>query len=133
MTSPFVGSWSYRSFVNNPDLAVSFDSLRFGAGTLTLAEPSFGVVSGSIGGPGWSLSLAGHFGYGNPNHTRFQGSGDIGGERWVYDYTGYLIPLWPNGIGQIPAIVGSVIRTVAHSNGAAAAGFVGSFVAVRRP
>jgi hypothetical protein len=22
MTSPFVGSWSYRSFQNNPDLAV---------------------------------------------------------------------------------------------------------------
>jgi len=36
MTSPFVGSWSYRSFQNNPDLAVPFNALRFGAGTLAL-------------------------------------------------------------------------------------------------
>ena len=38
MTSPFVGSWSYRSFQNNPDLAVPFNALRFGAGTLALTS-----------------------------------------------------------------------------------------------
>src|SRR5690348_6979402 len=73
MTSPFVGSWSYRSFQNNPDLAVPFDALRFGAGTLALTEPTFGQVAGTLGGPGWSLALAGHYTYGNPNHARFQG------------------------------------------------------------
>jgi len=109
MTSPFVGSWSYRSFQNNPDLAVPFDALRFGAGTLALTEPAFGQVSGTLGAPGWSLTLAGHYTYGNPNHARFQGSGDIDGERWVYDYVGYLVPAWPNGVNQTPAIVGSVI------------------------
>jgi hypothetical protein len=188
MTSPFVGSWSYRSFQNNPDLAVPFDALRFGAGTLALTEPTFGQVSGTLGGPGWSLALAGHYTYGNPNHARFQGSGDIDGEAWVYDYVGYLVPAWPNGIdqapaiaglrqshysshssearvtsqrhmaalipgwkagsagrdtrtfaayrdfdGALPAIVGSVIRTLPHSNGQAAAGYVASFVAVRQP
>jgi len=133
MTSPFVGSWSYRSFQNNPDLAVSFDALRFGAGTLALTEPTFGQVSGTLGGPGWSLALAGHYTYGNPNHARFQGSGDIDGERWVYDYVGYLVPAWPNGVNQTAAIVGSVIRTLPHSNGQAAAGFVASFIAVRQP
>jgi hypothetical protein len=133
MTSPFVGSWSYRSFHNNPDLAVPFDALRFGAGTLALTEPTFGQVSGTLGGPGWSLALAGHYTYGNPNHARFQGSGDIDGEAWVYDYVGYLVPAWPNGVDQAPAIVGSVIRTLPHSNGQAAAGYVASFVAVRQP
>ena len=64
MTSPFVGSWSSRSFQNNPDLAVPFDALRFGAGTLALTEPTFGQVSGTLGGPGWSLALAGHYTYG---------------------------------------------------------------------
>jgi len=132
MTSPFVGSWSYRSFQNNPDLSVPFDTLRFGAGTLALTEPTFGQVSGTLGGPGWSLALAGYYTYGNPNHARFQGSGDIDGEHWAYDYVGYLVPAWPNGVNQVPAIVGSVIRTVPHSNGQAAAGFVASFVAVRQ-
>lgn len=51
MTSPFVGSWSYRSFQNNPDLAVPFDALRFGVGTLALTEPTFGQVSGTLGVP----------------------------------------------------------------------------------
>lgn len=133
MTSPFVGSWSYRSLHNNPDLAVSFDSLRFGAGTLTLTEPAFGQAAGTLGGPGWSLALAGHYAYGNPFHARFQGVGDINGERWVYDYVGYLVPAWPNGVEQRPAIVGSVVRTAPHSNGQAAAGYVASFVAVRQP
>jgi hypothetical protein len=133
MTGPFVGSWSYRSFQNNPDLTVSFDSLRFGAGTLVLAESTVGQLSGTLGGTGWSLALAGHYTYGNPNHARFQGSGEIGGERWVYDYVGYLVPAWPNGVGQVPAIVGSIVRTVPHSDGQATAGFVASFIAVRRP
>jgi hypothetical protein len=63
---------------------------------------------------------------------RFQGSGDIGGETWVYDYVGYLVPIWPNGVEQRPAIVGSVIRTVPHSSGQAKAGYVASFIAVKQ-
>lgn len=133
MTSPFVGAWSYRSLLNNPDLTVDFDALRFGAAVLELQEATFGILSGTIGGEGWTLSLAGHYTYGNPNHVRFQGVGEIGGERWVYDYAGYLVHAWPNGVSQTPAIVGSVIRTDPHSNGQATAGFVASFYAVRRP
>ena len=98
-----------------------------------MTEPTFEQVSGTLGAPGWSLTLAGHYTYGNPNHARIQGSGDIAGERWVYDYVGYLVPGWPNGVNQTPAIVGSVIRTLPHSNGQAAAGYVASFVAVRQP
>jgi hypothetical protein len=67
--------------------------------------------------------LSGGITYGNPFAVRFQGFGEIGGETWVYDYTGYLVPPWPNGVDQRPAIVGSVIRTVPHSGGQAAAGF----------
>lgn len=63
--------------------------------------------------------------------ARFQGVGMVGGEQWIYDYEGYLIPDWPNGIGQVPAIVGSVIRTIPHSGGTAKAGVVASFYAVR--
>jgi hypothetical protein len=130
--NPFVGRWTYRSFQNDPELAKEFNELRFGAGTLVLEEPDYGRLSGSLGGEGWNLGLVGGYTYGNPFSLRFQGSGDIGGERWVYDYVGYLAPIWPNGVEQRPAIVGSIIRTVAHSNGQATAGYVASFVAVKQ-
>ena len=130
--SPFAGSWSYRSFRNDPDLSKDFNDLRFGAGKLELTESEFGRLSGSLGGEGWNLNLVGGYTYGNPFSLRFQGSGEIGGEMWVYDYVGYLVPIWPNGVDQGPAIVGSVIRTVPHSSGQAKAGYVASFIAVKQ-
>ena len=129
---PFEGTWTYRSFVNDPDLTVNVNDLLFGAGTLEISEPSFGILTGSLGGAGWSLALSGGMSYGNPFAVRFRGVGEISGETWVYDYTGYLVPAWPNGVDQRSAIVGSVIRTVPHSGGQAAAGFVASFIAVRQ-
>jgi hypothetical protein len=47
-------------------------------------------------------------------------------DGWEYDYVGYLASTWPNGIGQVPAIVGTVIRAKPH--GQSKAGFVASFV-----
>ena len=128
----FLGRWTYRSFLNDPDLSKEFNDLRFGAGLLELGEPDYGRLSGTLGGEGWSLGLVGGYTYGNPFTVRFQGSGEIGGERWIYDYVGYLVPIWPNGIDQIPAIVGSVIRTVPHSDGQARAGYSASFMAVKQ-
>ncbi|MGX1162111.1 hypothetical protein FBY31_3833 [Arthrobacter sp. SLBN-100] len=130
--SPFEGLWSYRSFRNDPDLSTEFNALRFGAGTLNLMTPEVGHVAGSLGGEGWRLDLTGGYDYGNPFALRFQGLGEIGGELWVYDYVGYLVPLWPHGVDQIPAITGSVIRTAPHSKGQATAGYVASFIAVRQ-
>jgi len=130
--NPFVGNWSYRSYVNDPNLATAPNDLLFGIATLNLAESAYGKVAGSIGGQDWSLSLAGEYRAGDPRAVRFQGTGNINGEPWVYDYLGYLVPDWPNGIAQRAAIVGSVIRTVTHSNGQAPAGVVASFIAVKQ-
>jgi hypothetical protein len=129
--SPFVGRWTYRSYHNDPDPELSRQP--FGTGTLVLDEADYGHLSGSLlGGGGWTLSLVGGYTYGNPFALRFQGSGDIGGERWVYDYVGYLVPIWPNGVDQRAAIVGSVIRTVPHNNGQEPAGYSASFIAVKQ-
>ena len=93
------------------------------------------TLKGTIGGTGWSLTLRGARQYGNPMHARFQGVGIVKGEKWVYDYDGYLVPDWPNGVDQIPAIVGSVVRTIPHSGSQPGtvnpAGVVCSFYAVR--
>ena len=129
--NPFVGSWTYRSLLNNPDVKADFDSLEFGRGTIVIKEAPMQLLKGTIGGPGWSLTLKGAREYGNPMHARFQGVGEVGGEQWIYDYEGYLVPAWPNGVDQVPAIVGSVIRTIPHSGGKAKAGVTASFYAVR--
>lgn len=134
-TNPFVGKWTYRSLLNDPDINQDFDKLEFGRGTLGIEESAPNVLSGTIGGPGWSLSLHGSFGFGSPMQVRFQGKGLVSGEEWIYDYIGWLVPVWPNSDAtlQRTAIVGSVVRTIPHSSGnggIAPAGVVASFYAV---
>jgi hypothetical protein len=131
-----VGIWTYRSLLNDPDLATGFDKLEFGRGNIRIDDAPMGVFKGLIYDTGWSLDLNGAIGYGTPWSVRFQGTGNVGGEQWIYDYTGYVVPPWPNGVDQRPAIVGSVIRTLPHSGGGpgtiAPAGVVCSFYAVRQ-
>ena len=138
MSNAIKGTWTYRSLLNDPDVDTDFDKLEFGRGTLVLDETGPLTLGGTIGGPGWSLALRGSFDFGTPSQVRFQGKGLVGGEEWIYDYIGWLVPVWPssNASMQRPAIVGSVTRTVPHSSGGdggtAPAGVVASFYAVRR-
>ena len=133
--NPFVGNWTYRSLLNDPDINKAFNDLEFGRGTIVIEAVPMQSLRGTIGGPGWSLALKGARAYGNPMQARFQGVGIVNGEKWIYDYDGYLVPDWPNGVDQVPAIVGSVIRTIPHSGGTAGsvspAGVVCSFYAVK--
>jgi hypothetical protein len=55
----------------------------------------------------------------------------VGGVQWIYDYNGYYVTHWPNGVDQVEAIVGSVIRTIPHG-ATNPAGVVVSFYAVRK-
>ena len=133
--NPFVGSWTYRSLLNDTDTNTSFNDLQFGLGTIVIEEAPMQLLKGTIGGPGWSLDLNGAREYGNPMHVRFQGKGVISGEEWIYDYDGYLVPAWPNGVQQVPAMVGSIVRTVPHSGSKPGtvnpAGVVASWYAVK--
>lgn len=132
--NPFVGEWSYRSLLNDPDLDTEFNDLQFGKGTIVInADSPSTILTGTIGGPGWSLDLTGSRSYGNPMEVRFQGKGVVGGEEWIYAYLGYLVPHWPNGIQQTPAMVGSIVRVIPHSSssgGVSPAGVVASWYAV---
>ena len=130
----FVGKWSYRSFLNDTDLAVPPDSLLFGSGTIEISEAPMEILKGSIGGSGWSLDLHGSRSYGDPMTVRFQGKGVVGGAEWIYAYQGYVVPEWPNGINQTTAMVGSIVRVISHpsgSGGVAPAGVVASWYAVK--
>jgi hypothetical protein len=134
--NPFVGSWTYRSLLNDPDIATQFNDLQFGRATLVIEEDDEHVLSGTIGGSGWLLALRGSRGYGYPMQVRFQGTGRVNDQDWAYDYIGWLVPVWPNSNTDLQraAIVGSVVRTLPHAagGGVAPAGFVASFYAVRQ-
>jgi hypothetical protein len=129
----FVGTWTYRSFLSNPDIDVDFNKLEFARATLLIEKAPFGVLRGKLSFGDDYLALKGRISYGNPFTARFQGKGATAGTKgWIYDYLGYLVPMWPDGVDQRPAIVGTVIRTVPHSEGKAKAGVVASFIAVLR-
>lgn len=115
MTNPFAGKWTYRSLLNDPDINTSFDKLAFGRGTIEIFDdPDMTFLRGTIGGPGWQLRLNGSRAYGSPMAVRFQGKGVVGAAEWIYDYQGYLVPHWPNGVQQRPAMVGTIVRTIPH-------------------
>jgi hypothetical protein len=77
--NPFVGIWTYRSLLNDPDVDTDFNSLEFGRGTIEIREAAMQLLTGTIGGPGWSLALKGSREYGTPMRARFQGVGIVGG------------------------------------------------------
>ena len=134
--SVLVGSWTYRSYLNIADLNKQPNDLLFGSGTIRLdTTPLPNQLSGLIYGPGWELRLAGSINYGDPFTLRFKGQGVVSGSEWIYEYVGYLINPWQNGVNQVPAFVGSVIRQIPHPDGqggTSPAGVVASFISVRQ-
>ncbi|MDI9311725.1 MAG: hypothetical protein QM535_16055 [Limnohabitans sp.] len=130
------GLWSYRSLLNNPDLSVDFNNLEFGRGNLLIETSDDGSITGKIYDTGWELEIKGGFMYGNPGCLWFQGKGIVNGSLWIYDYLCYVVPIIPNGVNQIPALVGSVTRAIPHPDGqggTSPAGVVCSFYAVAQP
>ncbi len=142
MASSFLsGSWTYRSYLNDP-APIGGDAnkalaLLFGEGQLTFtggADPNFKAVLDFGGGA--AMDLSGVVVGGNaiaPQVLLITGTGREGTStaKWVYQYQGYVVPDWPQGVDQVPAIVGTVVRTIAHGSGAA--GVVVSFIAVKQP
>ena len=128
------GAWTYRSFHNE------VDKLQFAEGEMTFEAAPEGAVRGQLAfrseprSTDARLALTGSISSGSPATVRFQGVGidRTEAEGWLYDYVGYLVPDWPAGRGQRRAFVGSVTRTLAHSNregGLDPAGEVFSFIA----
>lgn len=128
------GNWTYRSFMNHPDETLSFNDLFFALATLEFSySADMGVLQGRLifSDKINVMDLKGSIHYGYPFTLRFQGIGITDSiKNYTYDYLGFMIPQWPNGIEQRPAIVGSVVRTLPHDD--RPAGVVASFIAVKR-
>jgi hypothetical protein len=138
------GKWTYRSYHNRPNVIVSDDdhaaekalSLLFGEGVFTLTQEGDDLTGVFDMGGGYVLDVRGKAkpaAAGAPVSLEFVGTGRAGTPtaNWEYDYVGYLVPTWPNGVKQVPAFVGTVLRGRPHGN--SAAGYTASFIAVKQP
>jgi hypothetical protein len=134
VANPFAGKWHYRSFHNIAEPASKLDDLLFGEGEFLFDDVPIAEFTGSADfGNGYTMKFFGNSSFGNPMAMRFQGVGPgPSNSDWVYDYIGFLVPRWPNGVDEVRAIVGSVVRTMPHNAGKAAAGVVASFVVVKK-
>jgi hypothetical protein len=131
---PAIGSWTYRSFINDPDISKDFNALEFGRGELIIEHLAPEIFAGRLSfGDTYQFRLIGSSNFGFPCSVRFQGIGDTRDSfGQVYDYVGFFAPMWSNGADQRPALVGSVVRTVSHNGDRAKAGIVGSWIAIKR-
>lgn len=128
------GVWSYRAFLNDPDLDKPFDDLRFATARLELAVDEASVVGG-LSGEGWGtwidwrLDLQGEV---DGDAFRLRGENVIQDERWIYDYAGRFAPNWPHALEPRDVLIGSVVRSAARTRVEGAAGVYATFIAVRR-
>jgi hypothetical protein len=127
----FVGSWVYRSFHNVPEPVAALDELLLAQGELTLESAGVDLIRGQLALGSVTLAISGAVQGDERGTIRLQGTGSEGtaAAARVYDYIGYLVPSWPAGDAQRPAIVGTVIRTLPHEADLPA-GATYSFVAI---
>lgn len=110
-------------------------SLVFGEGVMAFDPPKGNSVTGTLDmGGGLVLDLKGTM--------QTSAAGDISVDligtgrdntptaNWEYDYKATTAPKWPNGVNQIPTLVGTVIRAKPHDGGAA--GVTASFISIKR-
>jgi hypothetical protein len=98
-------------------------------------EVTDATLKGALDWQGGGLDLQGTIqpaNAGEPISVAIIGTGrqNTDTEGWEYDYRASLAYQWPNGIGQVPALVGTVIRAKPHNG--APAGYVASFIAVKQ-
>ena len=138
--STLAGKWTYRSFLNDPapvgDDPNKLAALLFAEAVFTFELPSSSTLKGTIDWTGGGLDLQGTVkpdpaGDGASVEIVGTGRAGTGTAGWEYDYNARLAHTWPNGIDQVPALVGTVIRAKPHNG--SPAGVVASFIAVKQP
>jgi hypothetical protein len=110
-------------------------NLIFGEGVMTFNPPIGNSLTGTFDmGGGYVLDLKGTMQTTPSGDIAIEvfGTGRVGTptKDWEYDYRALTTPKWPNGINQVPSLVGTVIRAKPHDGGAA--GVVASFIAVKQ-
>jgi len=139
-SSNISGKWTYRSFHNDPkpvgdDPKAALD-LIFAEADLNIESVSNTDFFAQLDWDGGGMDLKGTMTQGSPDTPvafSIVGYGRPGTstDGWEYAYNGCLAYKWPNGVGQVPALVGSIVRVKSHGSGSPA-GYTASFVAVMK-
>ncbi len=137
--SDLVGTWTYRSFKNDPTSMAGNPqgmlSLFFAQAEFRFKAVNDVAFEGTIDWNGGGLDLSGVLipgGSQTPVAFSIVGMGrpGTGTDGWQYDYSGCLAYTWLNGIDQIPALVGTLVRVKPHDG--EPAGYTASFIAVKK-
>src|SRR5262249_2828191 len=138
-TFDLVGTYTYRSFLNNPAIVGNFDTLQFAEAELTLFSSLDGQLSGMLSWPKNAddtlrdqMDISGEIISREPFLIRLEGIGRKGSSIETYDYK-YELTLarqWPETTSPLICLVGSVIRAKDH--GTSKAGVTASVIAVKR-
>lgn len=138
-SSDISSKWTYRSFHNDPN-PVGEDpkkalALIFAEAQLSIEPVSSTDFFGLLDWDGGGMDLKGTMTQGSPDTpVAFSAVGygrpGTSTDGWEYAYNGCLAYKWPNGVGQVPALVGSIVRVKPHGSGPA--GYTASFVAVMK-
>lgn len=133
------GTYTYRSFLNEPNIIDDFSKLRFAEAELTLVANLNGTVAGVLSWPTNEddseravMTVEGELVTREPPLIRLRGAGAKGSaiEAFEYIYELTLAKHWPETTGPRQCLVGSVMRAKDHGN--AKAGATASVIAVRR-
>jgi len=132
------GTWTYRSYNSTPAL-VGDDpqaalALIVGEGVFDFEAGEGGRFRGALGmASGYALRLQGEILPGYRSAFSIVGLGIDGTptQGWRYDYHGVAGYEWPDGVDQVPSLLGTVVRVNAHGP-SSPAGCTASFIAVRR-
>ncbi|MEY2229847.1 hypothetical protein [Streptomyces sp. BF23-19] len=153
------GSWTYRSFINRPDILPDLDPEHivkddvgkwarylFGQGVMTFHPTVTGALTGLFEMGTEESPLDMHLNGKIEDRDgvtwikwNAHGAPETPSDGWLYEYSGYYTSKWPDGRRQLDAIVGSVVRSQTHddlkpnqtADRTAPAGSVASFVMVR--
>ena len=134
------GKWTYRSFRNDPKLIAGDPAaalaLILDEGVFDLDADGATGFRGALGtGTGYALALAGELVGSQAHPGRFFITGDgldgTATEGWRYAFRGFVGPQWPDAVGQVASLLGTVIRIAGHGPDAPA-GVTASFIAVRQ-
>ena len=74
--NPFVGSWTYRSLLNDTDVNTDFNNLEFGRGTIVINESPMQLLTGTNRRAGLVALAQGCARLRQPDERALPGQGD---------------------------------------------------------
>jgi len=112
------GDWIYRSFINTTEDVQTLDQILFGQGDLTLAVGADGFFQPSqlSFGADYPMNVFGQAievfsdTFSLPRVAIEMKAFGVEGTQtagWLYEYRGYLVPSWYNGVDQVTCIAGT--------------------------